>query len=199
MGLVWQCWTLRPPPHDRCVDLRRLQRDGAAVGEMRRILVLGPPGSGKSTLARELGRRLDVPVFHLDQAFWRAGWVQAPARCFAAETERIAALPAWVIDGNYTDTIGVRLARADCVVYLDVPRWRCMVRLLRRIAAGHGRVRTDSAPGCAEGFDLEFLRFAWSWSRLRRARMLTLIHGFGGRRLVVRSEGERSLLLQDGL
>ena len=43
---------------------------------MQRIVVMGPPGSGKSTLARRLGARHGLPVFHLDQAYWRPGWVE---------------------------------------------------------------------------------------------------------------------------
>ncbi|SCG68758.1 AAA domain-containing protein [Micromonospora echinaurantiaca] len=33
---------------------------------MHRILVAGSPGAGKSTLAREVARRLDLPLIHLD-------------------------------------------------------------------------------------------------------------------------------------
>ena len=80
---------------------------------MQRIVVMGPPGSGKSTLARRLGAQHGLPVFHLDQAFWQPGWMQTPADRFRSEAERIAGLPAWVIDGNYTDTIGPRLAAAN--------------------------------------------------------------------------------------
>lgn len=63
---------------------------------MQRVIVMGPPGSGKSTLARRIGARHSLPVFHLDQAYWRAGWVEAPPDEFSAEVERLAALPAWV-------------------------------------------------------------------------------------------------------
>ena len=89
------------------------------LGAMRRALVLGSPGSGKSTVARRLGARHGLPVFHLDQAFWRPGWVPAPPAEFAAEVARLAALPAWVIDGTYTATLAPRLARAELVVVVE--------------------------------------------------------------------------------
>ena len=152
-------------------------------------MVMGPPGSGKSTLARHLGRRRDLPVFHLDQAFWRPGWIEAPPDLFRAEVERIAALPAWVIDGNYTDTIGPRFRAADTVIYLDVPTWLCMLRIIRRIAVGYGRVRADVAPSCPERVDLAFLRFAWHWNRTQRVRNLALIQGFRGRTIILRGRG----------
>lgn len=162
---------------------------------MRRIVVMGPPGSGKSTLARHLGKRYGLPIFHLDQAFWQPGWTRTPADRFRAEVERLAGQPAWVIDGNYADAIGPRFAAADFVIYLDAPSWLSMLRLLRRTLAGYGRVRADAAPGCAERFDLAFLRFAWSWNRVRRARSLALVESFPGRKAVLRTRAERRRLL----
>jgi adenylate kinase family enzyme len=99
---------------------------------------MGPPGSGKSTLARNIGARLGLPVFHLDQIYWRPGWIEAPAKVFGAEVERISGLPAWVIDGNYTDTIAPRLRAADTIIYLDVPSWLFMPRLAWRILINYG-------------------------------------------------------------
>lgn len=168
------------------------------LASMQRIVVMGPPGSGKSTLARRLGKQHGLPVFHLDQAFWQPGWIKTPADRFRSEVERIAGLPAWVIDGNYTDTIKPRLAAADAVIYLDVPSWLSVLRLLRRTLVGYGRVRADAAPGCAERLDLSFLRYAWSWNRMRRARSLALVESFPSRKLVLRTKAERRRLLGYG-
>lgn len=102
--------------------------------------------------------------------------------------ERLAARPAWVIDGNYTSTLPPRLRAADTVIHLDVPNWRCAPRLLRRILADYGRVRADAAPGCVKRLDLSFPRFAWSWNRTHRTRNLALTEGFNGCRTVVRGK-----------
>jgi len=154
--------------------------------KMQRVMVMGPPGSGKSTLAGALGARFSIPVFHLDQAYWRSGWERAPAAVFAAEVERIAALPAWVIDGNYSMSIDARLAAADTLIFLDVPRWLCMARILRRIAGSYGRVRPDAAAGCPERLDWAFLRFAWDWHGARRADGLACAAAFPHRKLIIK-------------
>ena len=118
-------------------------------------------------MARHLGGRFGLPVFHLDQAWYRPGWVEVPPDVFRAEVERMAALPAWVIDGNFTSTIECRFRVADTVVYLDVPAWLAMVRVVRRIVVSYGTVRADSALGCPERLDFGFLAFVWTWNRRR--------------------------------
>ncbi|MEH3148002.1 MAG: hypothetical protein PGN34_22290 [Methylobacterium frigidaeris] len=157
---------------------------------MRRILLLGPPGSGKSTLARRLGARHGLPVFHLDQVYHRPGWQPAPPEAVRAEVERLAALPAWIIDGNYSDTLAPRFRSADTLIYLDLPTRLTMSRVLRRLATGFGRVRPDAAPGCPERLDLPFLHFALTWNRTRRARNLALIETFPGRAVVLRDRAQ---------
>ncbi|MFC0408403.1 P-loop NTPase family protein [Roseomonas elaeocarpi] len=156
---------------------------------MRRIVVMGPPGSGKSRLARQLGERLGLPVFHLDRFYWRPGWVEAPTVEFRAEVERLAALPGWVIDGNYTGTLEMRLRRADAVVFLDVPSSLSLLRVLRRCLQGYGTVRADVAPGCAERLDPGFLLFTWRWNHRQRARNLAMLEGFRGPVTVLRGRG----------
>ena len=126
---------------------------------------MGPPGAGKSTLARQLGARFGIPVYHLDQVWWRPGWIEAPPDAFRADVERIAALPAWVIDGNFTATIAPRLRAADTLIYLDCPNWLSVLRVIRRTISGYGRIRPDMPAGCLERFELEFLRFVWAYNR----------------------------------
>jgi adenylate kinase family enzyme len=122
----------------------------------------------------------------LDQVFHRPGWVPAPADEFQAEVDRIAAGPEWIIDGNYTGRVASRYDAADTLIYLDVPTWLSMIRIVRRLATSYGQVRPDSAPGCPERLDVAFLRFAWSWNRIRRAKNLVLAREFSGRTIILR-------------
>ena len=158
---------------------------------MRRVIVMGPPGSGKSTLARAIGARYGLPVFHLDRAFHRPGWQPAPAAEFAAEAERIAALPAWVVDGNYKGTIASRFAGADTLVHLDMPAWLTMTRIARRTLTSYGRVRPDLAPGCPERLDPAFLRFALTWNPRSRETSLALVRTFPGRLVLLKGWREQ--------
>ncbi|WCO65495.1 hypothetical protein PO878_13410 [Iamia majanohamensis] len=98
----------------------------------RRVVVTGLAGAGKSTFALALAERTGLPVVHLDLSFWTPGWV-APSEAEWREVQRQAlAGDAWIADGNYSETLDLRLERADTVVILDTPWWRCSLRALRR-------------------------------------------------------------------
>ncbi|SCG36328.1 P-loop NTPase family protein [Micromonospora inositola] len=142
---------------------------------MRRILIVGSAGAGKSTLARELARRLDLPLIHLDRHYWRPGWVAPDDAGFRAEIAALAARPAWVMDGNYGATLDLRLPRADLLVLCDPPRLRCLARVLRRRWAHRATPRPDLPEGCPEQVDLEFLRYIWRYPRHSRPRVLAAV------------------------
>ena len=124
---------------------------------MQRILVIGPSGAGKSTLAREMGVRLDLPVIHLDQEFWRPGWVEPEREAWRARVCELVERPAWIMEGHFASTFDLRVPRAEAIVWLDLPRWIYFPRTFWRVAQSYGRVRPDMAPGCPERFDAGFL------------------------------------------
>jgi adenylate kinase family enzyme len=136
---------------------------------MKRVLVIGGPGSGKSTLARRLHAMTGLPLFHLDQLFWRPGWRKTPKAEWESTLRQLAAREEWIMDGCYDSSFHIRMPRADTVIWLDLPRRVAFPRVLRRIAMGFGRVRQDAAPGCPEWLDWEFLRWAWTFRRAHEA------------------------------
>jgi adenylate kinase family enzyme len=92
-------------------------------------------GNGKTTLARELAQRLDVPFIEMDALVHGPGWVETPADELRAQVEPIVASDGWVIDGPYRGKLGnLVLDAADVVVWLDLPMWVWMPRLIRRTA-----------------------------------------------------------------
>jgi adenylate kinase family enzyme len=79
------------------------------------------------------------------------------------------------MDGNYSHTLERRLLACDTAIFLDMPRWLCMWRVLRRIWRNHGQIRADAAPQCPEKFDPAFLGYVWGYRRRSRARVCALL------------------------
>ena len=117
---------------------------------IQRIVIVGSSGAGKSTLARDLGQRLNLPVIHLDKHYWKPGWVGTPAPIWQEKVSELTQGEQWIIDGNYRDTLDVRLQAADAVVFLDLPRWICACQAIKRRIEYRNKPRPDMAPGCQE-------------------------------------------------
>jgi len=89
---------------------------------VRRVSVVGNSGSGKSTIAGELAASLGVPHLELDSVFHQPGWEPLPADEFQRLVTERASEDGWVIDGNYSAVRPIVWARADTVVWLDLPK-----------------------------------------------------------------------------
>jgi adenylate kinase family enzyme len=148
---------------------------------MRRIAVVGCGGAGKSRLSVELGRRLGLPVIHLDAHFWKPGWVATPDDEWEALQPALFAGDAWVVDGNFHRTLRHRLERADTVVHLDFPLSVCLRGALTRLARHFGEVRPDMGRGCPEGVDVAFLLWLLRFRRDVRPAMCATLRDFASR------------------
>jgi adenylate kinase family enzyme len=139
---------------------------------MKQIAIIGSAGSGKSTLAVRLGQVLDLPVYHLDRLFWRPGWQETPRDEWRALQEKLCAEPQWIIDGNYSGTLDIRLAACDTVIWLDLPTYVCIASTLWRVLRHSRRTRPDMGEGCPERFDWAFLRWIWAFRKRSRPRIV---------------------------
>ena len=142
---------------------------------MERIQNMGCSGAGKSTLARNLGEKTGLPVVHIDRLFWKSGWVESTKAEIDEKILREVSKDRWILDGNYSRTLQARLDRCDLVIYLDFPRWFCIVSVIRRYLQNAGQIRPDMAEGCPEKIDWEFLRWIWTYNRKHRTKFLEML------------------------
>jgi adenylate kinase family enzyme len=110
--------------------MQPLRWDDPLPDRPRRVLVAGCSGSGKSTLAAALAVRLGMPHRELDALHHGAEWVPRPE--FVADVAAFAATEEWVAEWQYSSVRPLLLARADLLVWLDLPRWRVFDQLVRR-------------------------------------------------------------------
>lgn len=152
---------------------------------MERIIIIGCSGAGKSTLARQLGEKTGLPVIHLDALFWKPGWVESDRGEFDAKMLAELEKPRWIIDGNYARTLALRLEKCDGVIYLDFPRWVCILGVLKRVLTTYGTVRPDMPEGCPERFDWEFIKWVWNFNRNNREKIRAQLDALPGEKVTV--------------
>ena len=144
---------------------------------MRRVLVIGSGGAGKSTFASRVAEQICVELIHLDALYWQPGWVKTPKADWARIVDALTERESWVMDGNYGGTLERRLAACDTVVFLDLPRIVCLLRVLRRRLRFHNRARPDMNAGCPERLSWEFLSWIWTYPTQRRPGILARLAG----------------------
>jgi adenylate kinase family enzyme len=102
---------------------------------MKRVCVVGTSGSGKTTVARAIAQKRGLAYIDNDALIWRAGWIPTPKPMVRAALDRVAQPDgAWTFDGNLGgDPEDVMmLARADTLVWLDLPRLQVHAQIVLR-------------------------------------------------------------------
>ena len=79
----------------------------------RKILVIGCPGSGKSTFSKNLRDITGLPLFHLDNIWWKPDKSHISREEFDQKLDEILRTDRWIIDGNYSRTFETRFQACD--------------------------------------------------------------------------------------
>ena len=131
--------------------------------------MVGNSGSGKTTLGRGLAAGLRVPFVELDAIAHQRDWEPLPVPEFRRRVGELVAAEGWVVDGNYSAVRDLVWARADTVVWFDLPRRTVLRQLLLRTVRRTTR-REELWNGNRERFSSLFrldpqesiLRWAWT-------------------------------------
>lgn len=94
-------------------------------------------GAGKTTLAARIAGIIDAPHVEMDALFHGPGW--EPRESFVDDVRALAAQERWTTEWQYSAARPLLSARADLLVWLDVPFWtvtlpRVAARTVRRRA-----------------------------------------------------------------
>ncbi|WP_077624416.1 DNA topology modulation protein [Sediminibacillus massiliensis] len=152
---------------------------------MQKIAIIGSGGAGKSTLAKQIGTILNLPVYHLDAYFWKPGWEPIPKKELISYHQEIFQQDGWIIDGNYSSTMEMRLQAADTVIFLDYSTIRCLYGIIKRRFQYRGKTRPDMGKGCPERLDPQFVLWVARYKqqkapivkqKLRNAGNITIYH-----------------------
>ena len=142
---------------------------------MERICIIGCSGTGKTALADNLGKELNLPVYHIDGINYLSNWEKRDKK----ERDRIiiekTSLDKWVIDGNYNATLYERLKKSDFVIFLDYSTISHVLGVLKRYIKLKGKERKE-IPGCKEKLDKKFLLYVLNFKRKKRIKIIELLN-----------------------
>ena len=142
---------------------------------MNRVLVIGGNGAGKSYFSMKLSEVTGIPVVHLDRLKWRENWQSAPREEFDGRLKEELEKPEWIIDGNFSRTLPLRLEYSDTVFYFDFSTVKCLFGVLGRVFRNHGKCRPDMGGGNVERLDFIFLRDVLRFRRINSKKTKALL------------------------
>ena len=140
--------------------------------DLQKILVIGCCGAGKSTFSKKVQSILNLEIIHLDQYYHKPNWEETKQEEWEKIVNSLVQKPSWIMDGNYSETMNVRIKSADTIIYLDYPILKCFWRVIKRVFKYNGIQRSDMANGCKEEFDLEFLYFVLTFNTRFRKEII---------------------------
>ena len=133
----------------------------------RRIMIIGAPGSGKSRAARRLASITGLPLIHLDNEYWLPDNRHVEGEEWQSRVAGLAEGESWIIDGNYSGTMEIRLCRAELAVCLDPPPLVSLMGVLSR----RGKPRPDMPDHFVEKLDRDYLEFCIYSLTFRRRKL----------------------------
>ena len=137
---------------------------------MKRIVIIGISGSGKSTFANKLGKKLNRSIVHLDKEYWTSDWKKRySSEEWQIFVKELIKQDEWIIDGNYTSTMSIRLNRADTIILFDFPKWRCLLRVYLRVF----KQPFDKSEGTKERISWELIKYIIKFPKKELEKSIT--------------------------
>lgn len=161
---------------------------------MKKILVIGSSGAGKSTFSRRLHKATGLPLIHLDRLYWKPNWVEPADKIVWREgLKDVLKDEEWIIDGNYSSTMEMRLQACDTAIFLDFPHYVCTWRIFKRSVLYRKNSRPDMAEGCYEKFDWEFLKWTWNYPKRSKPKVEGLLKRFEDEKTIIRLKSDNEV------
>ena len=149
---------------------------------MKKVIVIGCRGSGKSVFSRSFAQRTGLPLYHLDNIWWREDGTTVERNDFDSVLGEILERDEWIIDGNYQRTMERRMAACDTVIFFDIPTDECIegVKARKEIA------RPDMPwKDASDDDDVEFMAYVRDYYAQNRPLVYELIKKHKDKRIVI--------------
>ena len=147
---------------------------------MKRVIIIGCPGSGKTTFAEKLHKKTGLPLYYLDAIWHKPDRTHITREAFDQRIREIFATDAWIIDGNYSRTVELRLKHCDTVFLFDLPTEVCLQGATARLGKG----RYD-LPWTEDALDPEFEGYIKAFADHSLPKLYALIEKYKEEKQVI--------------
>lgn len=154
---------------------------------MKKVIVIGCPGSGKSRLSKALSEKTGLPLYHLDMMYWKADKTKVEKSLFLERLSEAIENEEWLIDGNYSSTMEMRLEACDTVIFLDFPKELCIKGIMERF----GKPRSDM-PWIETEEDAEFMEYIKGFNEQSRPAIIKLLEKYCEKNIFVLKNREEA-------
>ena len=154
---------------------------------MKKVIVIGCPGSGKSTVSRALHNKTGIPLYHLDMMYWNADKTTVEKSVFLERLSAVLEKDEWIIDGNYSSTMELRMVACDTVIFLDYPLDVCLGGIKER----RGKPRSDM-PWIETEEDAEFIEFIKNYNEQQKPKVLELLEKYSDKNIIIFKSREQA-------
>lgn len=154
----------------------------------KKIIVIGCSGAGKSTFSKKLTKIIDTPLYNLDTFYWKADATHISRGELIEKQKDVFKTENWIIDGNFRNTLEMRVEQAELIFFFDIPKETC-------IDGVKNRNNRDEIP-CVLPVNDELIDFINNFDRDVKPMILNLLEKYQDKKVITfhsRSEADEYL------
>lgn len=143
----------------------------------KKIIVIGCSGAGKSVFSRKLAAAVDLPLYHLDMLYWREDGTHIERFEFINKQNNILNKESWIIDGNYRNTLEIRIKASELIIFFDLPTNVCL----------NGAMNRGERPDmpCVMPANDELRDFIVNYNEANKPLVLSLLSKYSDKKVIV--------------
>lgn len=146
----------------------------------KKIIVIGCPGSGKSYFSKQLSKQLNIPLYHLDNIYWKKDKTTVTREVLIEHIENIMQRDKWIIDGNYFSTLEPRIKACESVIFLDFETSQCLEGIEERVG-----IPRDDMPWVEDEVSEELVAMVQAFSEEIRPQILALLERYEEKEIII--------------
>ena len=153
----------------------------------KKILIIGNGGSGKTYLAKYLSKKYEIPLLHLDKEYWQNGWDKYPVKRFIKRSRNfILTNDSWIIEGTPIPDLEFRVVNADLIIFLDINKFICILRVLIRACKYKLFTTKDTSSSPAAKVNWTLIKWLWNFNKNKRSDLLKIINNCDKKPIVLK-------------